>query len=61
MTPKVCLISHDASPLLTDGEHHRVRQLDVVDADPGDESDEARDDVGVVHVYRLRDGLEAVE
>ncbi|TNN38381.1 hypothetical protein EYF80_051447 [Liparis tanakae] len=38
-----------------------VQRLDVVDADPGDEADEAGDDVGVVHVYRLRYGLEAVE
>lgn len=35
--------------------------MDVVHADSGDESDKARDDVRVIHVERLCDGLEAVQ
>lgn len=46
---------------LTDSEHHCVSQLNVVDADSGDEAYEARNDVRVIDVYRLRNGLETVQ
>lgn len=39
--------------------HDRVGQHDVADVDSGDQADETGDDVRVVHVNRLGDGLEA--
>lgn len=45
----------------TYGEHDCVGQLDVVDVDAGYEADQAWNDVGVVHVYRLSDGLEPIQ
>lgn len=45
----------------TYGEHDGIGQLDVVDADARNEADEAGNDVGVVDVYRLGDGLESVQ
>lgn len=35
--------------------------MDIVHADSGDESDKAWDDVRVIHVERLRYGLEAIQ
>ena len=45
----------------TDSEHDCVRQLDVVDADPGDEANQAWNDVRVIHVYRLCNRLEPIQ
>lgn len=46
---------------LTYSEHHRVCKLDIVDADSGDEADQAWDDIRVVYIYRLCYGLEAIQ
>lgn len=44
----------------TYSEHNGVGQLDVVDANSGDESNQAWDDIRVVDIYCLRYRLEPV-
>lgn len=43
----------------TDGVHDSVSQHNVADVDSGDEADKTRDNIRVVHIYRLSYGLEA--
>ena len=43
----------------TDGVHDGVGQQDSADADPRQQADQARDDVRVVDIDGLGDGLEA--
>lgn len=45
----------------TDSEHDGVGQLDVVDVDSEEESDQAWDDIRVVDIYRLRYRLEPIQ
>lgn len=45
----------------TDCEHDRISQLDVVDVDSWNETDESWDDIRIVHIYRFGDGLESVQ
>lgn len=43
----------------TDGVHDRVSQHDVADVDSGDQTNKTGNNVRIVHIYGLRDGLKA--
>lgn len=45
----------------TYSEHDCVCKLDVVDIDSRNEADQARNDIGVVHIYRFCYGLETIQ
>lgn len=49
----------EAAWLYTYGVHDGVSQHNVADVDSGDQTDETRDNIRVVHIYRLSYGLEA--